>query len=634
MGYTIETAQRNKRGGRWAGMLFGLAFFGFGAGVLFISVIPNLWDVTRMQDWVEVPADVVALDLESGSSDGSTTYKVVARFRYDYNGHQYTGQRVGIADGGSDNVGDWQQETYSRLRGKGQTRLWVNPAEPSESVFDRELRWGLLGFKMIFVIVFGGFGAVVLWFINRTPKPVPPGLSAWQAKAEWMDNRIRSNARSILWFAWGFAIFWNAISSPIPFILPAELEKGNQLALIALVFPVVGLGLLVWAVRQTLNWRRFGTTLLEMDPFPGAIGGDLGGAVELRLAYNPKYRFRVTCTCQHAHTRHTNDGTETVRDVKWQDEQFAEVQPGMHGTRLRFLFQPPGDLPESSEGDDSWYEWNVQISASLPGTDFDRSWEVPVFKDAGPQSARAQIEQRPLEDDSPAELDKVARIRETGAGLELYYPYLRHPGMAFGTLVTGGGFAGFAWLFNAAADKDGMSSLFIVLFTVVGVLISVWGLYLAGNSLHVTVGRQGLNAVRGILGIRFARHAPADEITGIEKSIGMQTRQGNRSRAYYRIQVLTRDGRRITVGSGIPGASRVDAIIDRIHKALDLPDLSIAAGKAGEHFEEHPAAISADEVIAGQHRMKRIRLLINAGGAVLFFAFVFWQFRDVISRFL
>ncbi len=632
MGRTTVTSQK-KRGSRWPGVLFGLVFFSVGAGFLVLSVVPNLWDVTRMQDWVQVQADVVAADLETNHSDDGTTYKVTASFRYEYKGQRYTGNRVGIADGGRDNVGHWHEETYGKLNGRGHAMLWVNPAEPSESVFDRGLRWGLFGFKMIFVVVFGGVGAVVMWFSMRTPKPVPAGLPAWQSRAEWVDNRIRSNAKATLWVSWGFAIVWNAISAPIPFMLPEELAKGNQLALIGLLFPLVGLGLLAWAIRRTLNWRRFGITPLVMDPFPGAIGGDVGGAVELRLAYSHKHRFQVTLTCNHVYTRRTSDGTETVRDAKWQDEQQAEVQPGMHGTRLRFLFQPPDELPDSSEGDTSWYEWTVQISADLAGADFNRSWELPVCKDAGRQTARAKIELRQSAADSPELLGKLVQVRETGAGVELYYPYLRNPGMALTLLVTGGGFVGFAWLFHAAAGKAGPPAFFLGLFVVFGALLLVGGLYILGNSLRVTAGTKGLSTVREIFGMRFARHVAMDEITRIEKSIGMQSKQGTRTTAYYRIRVHTRDGRKITVGSGIPGASRVEAIIERIQKALDLPAAAVTES-TGSRFEEQPAVISQADAIAGQRRVKGIRQLISVGSTVFFFAFIFWQFRDVIFRLL
>jgi hypothetical protein len=607
MGRTTVKSQK-KQGSSWPGILFGLVFFSVGAGFLLFSVGPNLWDVARMQDWVQVSAEVVAADLETDHSSDGTTYKVTASFRYEYRGQYYTGNRVGIADSGRDNVGDWHQVTHGKLNGRRQAMVWVNPADPSESVFDRDLRWGLLGFKMIFVIVFGGVGAGVMWFSNRKPKPVPAGLPGWQSRAEWVDNSIRSNAKATLWVAWGIAIVWNAISAPIPFILPDELAKGNQAAL-------------------------FGMTPLVMDPFPGALGGDVGGAVELRLAYSHKHRFRVTLTCNHVYTRRTSDGTKTVRDAKWQDEQQAEVQPGMRGTRLRFLFQPPDELPESSEGDTSWYEWTVQISADLAGADFNRSWEIPVFKDAGRQTAREKIEPQQPVVDSQGLLGKVVQVRETGAGVELYYPYLRNPGVALSMILIGSSFVGFAWLFHAVAGKSGPPVFFLGLFVVIGALVFAGGLYMLGNSLRVTAGTQGLSTVREIFGLRFARHVALDEIIRIEKSIGMQSRQGTRTTAYYRIKVHARDGRKITVGSGIPGASRVDAIIEKIQGALDLPASSVTEN-AGSRFEERPAAISQADAIAGQRRVKGVRQLVSVASTVFFFAFVFWQFRDVIFRLL
>jgi len=626
---TTGSSPKTSRAAYWGGTLFGLLFFGVGAGFLVLGVMPNLWDAVRMRDWVQVPAEVVQLDLKSNHGDDTTTYKVSARFRYTYDGRGYTGDRVGIADGGSDNVGDWQHDTWSRLKGSKHTALWVNPANPSESVFDRELRWGLLGFKMIFVIVFGGFGGVVLWFLNRKPAPVPPGLPAWQASAAWHDNRIRSGAKASLWFAWGFAVMWNAISAPIPFIVPGELARGNPMIWIALLFPAVGLGLLIWAIRQTLAWRRFGVTQLQLDPFPGALGGDVGGTLELRLPYNPKHRFRVTLTCLHVYTRRTSDGNETVRDAKWQDEQTAVVEPGLHGTRLRFLFQSPSDLPESSGEGGSRYEWTVQIAARLPGADFDRGWQIPVFRDAGPQTARTPVRRRE-EDAGTLDEPGTVLIRETGAGIELYYPYFRHPGLALGILATGGIFLAPVRLIDAVAGNRGVPGPFLWLFSVIGALILIWGTYLAGNSLRVSAGKQGLTAVRGIFGLRFARHAAADDITGIGKSIGMQSRQGSRAQAYYRIHARTRDGRRIALGEGLTGASRVDALIERLRAALGLSGQANDPEPAGSRFGHTRRSALQLPDGAGQPRSKRLRWLLNAGSFALFLAIVIWNFRDVI----
>ena len=116
------------------------------------------------------------------------------------------------------------------------------------------------------------------------------------------------------------------------------------------------------------------------------------------------------------------------------------------------------------------------------------------------------------------------------------------------------------------------------------VITLIWGTYLAGNSLRVSAGKQGLTAVRGIFGLRFARHAAADDITGIGKSIGMQSRQGSRAQAYYRIHARTRDGRRIALGEGLTGASRVDALIERLRAALGLSGQANDPEPAGSRF--------------------------------------------------
>jgi hypothetical protein len=75
------------------------------------------------------------------------------------------------------------------------------------------------------------------------------------------------------------------------------------------------------------------------------------------------------------------------------------------------------------------------------------------------------------------------------------------------------------------------------------------------------------------------------------------------------------------------------SIIEKIQEALDLPASSVTEN-AGSHFEERPAAISQADAIAGQRRVKGIRQLVSVASTVFFFAFVFWQFRDVIFRLL
>ena len=114
-----------------------------------------------------------------------------------------------------------------------------------------------------------------------------PEERPWLAVEGWRDNRIRSEARSGLRIAWLITALLAAASLPVFIFLPEELEDGNNLALIALAIPLVGLGAVASALRKTLEWRRFGPMALVLDPMPGSLGGDVGGILELGQRYNP-----------------------------------------------------------------------------------------------------------------------------------------------------------------------------------------------------------------------------------------------------------------------------------------------------------------------------------------------------------
>jgi len=67
----------------------------------------------------------------------------------------------------------------------------------------------------------------------------------------------------------------------------AELRADTVKAPWVGVFVLAGLWLLYLAGKSWLQWRRFGTLPLTLDPYRVTVGGDLGGTIEitaLRLA--------------------------------------------------------------------------------------------------------------------------------------------------------------------------------------------------------------------------------------------------------------------------------------------------------------------------------------------------------------
>jgi hypothetical protein len=120
----------------------------------------------------------------------------------------------------------------------------------------------------------------------------------WLWNEAWSEGRLRYSARASMRYAWLFAIAWNAISLPIAFLAPGEfIEKGNHAAAIAVLFPAVGIGLLVWAVHATLRWRRFGESVFEMLRVPGVLGGELAGTLQVggELSATEAITARLSC---------------------------------------------------------------------------------------------------------------------------------------------------------------------------------------------------------------------------------------------------------------------------------------------------------------------------------------------------
>ena len=158
-----------------------------------------------------------------------------------------------------------------------------------------------------FIAVCGGIVALIIGINAKKmamatagPKPSAPETpeKPWLKHADWATGRITSGTRKGVLLIWIFALFWNAVSAPVIFIgLPAELHKGNHAILIALLFPIVGIGMIFYALNATLAWRKFGQSIFEMAAIPGALGGTLEGEIEVKTRLQPQHGLHLRLSC-------------------------------------------------------------------------------------------------------------------------------------------------------------------------------------------------------------------------------------------------------------------------------------------------------------------------------------------------
>jgi hypothetical protein len=582
-----QSNTRSKKGngpGPWVLVLFGLPFAAVGLGLLLLSVVPTLHDWTTMQGWQPVQATLVSAETVASRGSKSTTYSVRAEYRYRVADQEYTGRRVAIGSG-SDNVGEFQQALGARLeaaqRSGTPVQAWVNPDDPNEAVLDRSLRPGMLAFKLVFSLVFGGAGigiivfALRFWFARTSHAPTAgPAWEArpWESRAAWKDNRIRAQRRAGVWVLCAMAALWNLVALPMAFsVVPRALARGDHLAAGGLVLALlVGLVLLAWAARSAFHARRYGDAPLELDPFPGSIGGHFGATLAVPVAYSSGLRFLATLQCVE-HTR-TRSGGKTSYESRtlWQVRGLAQVEAQGEGVRLAVRFDVPAHLPASEDPGDGYHRWELQAH-SVPGSSgdnlapgFARSFDVPVYiTNQKSVWLRQDAAQHPhLGEVAPAgDGANVSDMEQVPGGVRLYFPYGRRWKTMLALLVFGALFAGAGTLlWNSGAPLP-----FALIFGGIGWLVVLGALYGLGNSLTVHLDRQGVRSERRLLGlVRWQSAAAASEVARLELKESYSTTTGGHKETYYRLQAALASGKAITVADSLRGRAAAQQLLSSL----------------------------------------------------------------------
>lgn len=558
-------------------IIFGLIFFAFGFGFFTFTAIPNIYDGLKMQSWLSTQATLTAGDLKSNYSDNTRTYQAVGKYNYSVNGQVYYNDRISLSDG-YDNVGKFQQRLGTELirhyKSNRPITIWYNPKNPSDSIVNRDIRWALVGFKFIFVLIFGGVGLAILVFAFKGKKintSAEVKLSPWLARPEWENGSIKSDAKLGMYAIWGITLFWNLISFPAAIGATLEaFEKQNYVALVALLFPIVGLGLLYWAIKKTKEWKRFGVTPLTMDPYPGSINGHVGGHVQVNMQYDPTLNYKVTLNCIHSYMSGSGKNRSRNESVKWQDEGYAKVKPAAQNIFLEFCFDVPDNLPASEESSESYHLWRLNLESEMDGIDLNRSFEIPVYN--------TQQHQTHSNFDSaeyhPAGVDKLAiqnliPLKDKSSITDIYYPMFRKPARSLAMTLFGGIFFGVGiFLWQQAAKEGAMLYFMSSIFSLIGGGIMLGGIYSAFNSLHIKLDGIELHYKRKFLMFSLKNISIAySEISDVDAKISSSSNVGKKHKVEYKIYAcVNRD--KLTLAEHIDSASKKDFVVDYFKKKI------------------------------------------------------------------
>jgi len=395
----------------------------------------------------------------------------------------------------------------------------------------------------------------------------------WMWDPEWATGTLRSSERNIAVAAWIFALIWNAISAPVLFILPEELESGNTLALIGLIFPLVGAGIIVWAIRATLRRRRFGASVLRLAKLPAVPGHTLEARLTARLD-PPPASMRVQLAC----VRRIHGSEDTTERLLWQDAydvQGEVMSREAGGTVVPIVFDIPADAePTDREARPNEVAWRLTATASVPGVDYAASFAIPVFQAGEPvplpassASSRATTRAAVRAPFDPA--DATVQVAPgPGGGTEFRFGAARSPGAALAVTIVAAIVVGAAFGVRAL----GAPTLFVVVCGVLGVLLALIAIDLWFATTTVEVLHDEINVRHSVLGIGRTRRMNIADIADVCTSIGMTQNQSatQSSRVWYDIAIVPHAGRKLTAGRHVASRGEAEWLVAQLKEVLRL----------------------------------------------------------------
>lgn len=158
----------------------------------------------------------------------------------------------------------------------------------------------------------------------------------------------------------------------------------------ALLFPAIGVLLLVGAVVMAVRQWKYRGTLFRMETMPGVIGGKLRGVLVIpdMLGNNEQITIRLTNEERktsgsgknsHTYVRVLFEQEKTVTIADYSRNGYTLAGPGQVEVPVEFVL-PFDTKDETDNYGKCQYTWRLKAKADVPGLDMSFEFMVPVFR--------------------------------------------------------------------------------------------------------------------------------------------------------------------------------------------------------------------------------------------------------------
>ena len=421
---------------------------------------------------------------------------------------------------------------------------------------------GLLAFGSIFGSAGVGLVAAGVAGLRRTRhleaiKAARPN-EPWLWRDDWAQGEVKSSGKGLFIFTAIFALFWNAVSFTVAIAVLSQAER-KPITLLVLLFPLIGMGFLLWAFRQWSRWRRFGSSTLQLTTRPGVIGGALAGVIRTAQPLHGATEIRLRLACLERDT----SGDSTSERLQWEDEKVLTGDV-MHSGSIPVLFNIPFECrPVEVISASRSVLWRLNVSAKVTGTDYTADFEVPVFKtsESRPDAPKLPDPTAAYEKPIDLSLPRGIRIRTASTGgTEFQFAAARNKGAAVGLTCFTAIWVGAIVLMVMFKAPVG----FPIVFGFFGLLMVLGVIGMWTSASRVVADLSGLTIKHWFCFFSWQKFVPSQEVRSIEPKLGMSSG----TTTYYDLHAMTAAGKRIKLATAIKGKKESEWFAREIRNAL------------------------------------------------------------------
>jgi len=422
----------------------------------------------------------------------------------------------------------------------------------------------------IFLLTHGGIGFGGLIYLWKSAKKETNFHASphkadkpWLSKEEWASSTIESNLKTSAPIVRGIAKYFIGVSIIAVLAIIECIRLGEYNALYGLLMPLIAYLLYFWANRLEGRLKKYGLMPLMLDPYPGSIGGQLGGTIQIKHINQLIRSYSVEIHCIY----HYKSGKDSRSNTVWNEKLVPMWQNTAAGHTLSFCFDLPDDLPQSE--DDAKYpyhEWCLDVHIELEnGKDIERKYsDLPVFK----TNQASSIKNKQASADSSATqtmhkqaVEQLMRFTQNSDGSYFkYFPAMRNSWQWI--------FVGIGLIFIIIGVLI-PERIFNIVFPLLGGAAFLGGIYALACSFDLTINPIEIRTQEYLFG-RAGKETilKTYEIKDITTEKSHSTTVNNKTTQYYNVVAKGKNKEKIILVENIEGMGQAKVAIAEINQLM------------------------------------------------------------------